>query len=138
MKRINEYLSSKVTVSDDDYLMKGVDYKKWKWRPSYSEDNYLRKCKETVKNFAKSSFAESLYPNVKKDEILEMMYRDTYKAFMSADTNKSEQEIEEFCNSQMKCLNKVKRELGWGQYEYSCLEQGWWVFMAWVINEKYK
>lgn len=138
MKRINEYLSTKVNVSHDDYLMQGVDYKKWKWRSSYSEDNYLRKCKETVKNFAKSSFAESLYPNVKKDEILEMMYRDTYKAFMSADTNQSEQEIEKMCNDQMKLLNKIKRELGWGQYEYSCLEQGWWVFIAWVIDEKYR
>ena len=137
MKQLNEYLSTKVTLKSSDFILKDIDFYKWSWKQEYSRNSYIDSCKETVREFARSEIAKSLYPNVKGYEIVEMMYRDTYKAYISIDTDKNEQEINDSYEKQMKYLDKILKETGWGQFEYACLEQGWWAFIAWVINQKY-
>lgn len=136
--KLDEYLSTKANPNnirdDEETILSGIDITKWHWERSYS--NYLDKYIEIVREFARSEKASELYPNIKKCDIVEQLYRDTYKAYISIDTNKNEQEINDSYEKQMKYLNKIVRETGWGQYEYNCIEQGWWAFMYWVIEQK--
>lgn len=134
MKSIDNYIREKLVLTKDiinkntnkEYIFNDIDVTKFEWHATYSENSYQRKCKEIVKKFANDIFSNS---NIRGVDRLSELFKMSYKYYLN---NLPEDKINDRYNSSIMLLDKY----GWGQFEYACLEQGWWVFMKWVI-EKY-
>lgn len=125
MKQITDYILE--THKIESNILKDIDINNWKWNSAYSENSYLNKCKENVKEFAKT-----LYPDAKPYEKLELLCKETYKDYLSIGTKMSDKELDEYVKKDFKVIDNM----GFAQFEYYCLGQGWWVFIDWVIKQK--
>ena len=126
MKTITEYIKESYIKESNQSIFDNIDPKDFKWQTAYSDDSYQEKCKEEVKKFA-----DKIYKDLKSNERLEKLYRDSYKMYISSGINKSQEKIDAQYDDQIKLIDKY----GWSQFEWSSLEQGWWVFMYWVKNK---
>jgi len=104
-------------------IFKDIDINNFEWQSAYSDDDYQKKCKGEVKEFA-----NELYKDIKPYKRIEQLFRDSYKQYLSINKKLSKEKIDEQYNHQIEIINKQ----GWGQLESYSLEQGWWVFMNWI------
>lgn len=133
MKSINNYISEKLIINKNtklqyktiDDIFEIIDPKEFEWYSAYSEDSYLTKCKNNVRNFANEFFKD-----MKPIDRLKELWKQTYKQYVSS-TVKSETKVNMYYENAESFINKF----GWAQYESFSLEQGWWVFMYWVIKK---
>ena len=125
MKKITDYILESYKPESD--ILKDINISNWKWESAYSEESYLNKCKENVKEYAKT-----LYPNSKPYEKLKLLCKETYKDYLSIGTKMSNKELDEYIKKDFETIDKM----GFAQFEWACLGQGWWSFMDWVIKQK--
>ena len=141
MKNIKNYILEKYLINSDtefepdlNNILNNIDINKWSWPKHGISDQELDKCKENVENFAKI-----LFTNIKPNERVEELYKETIKLYIKSDhPNYSEKFIEDEYNNIIKNIKDVKKYGGWGQYESNCVVQGWWHFVNWIYEQYIK
>ena len=135
MKQLKEKIFEKLKLNKDlkiaknknfNEFIENIDTKEFQWSSAYALDDYQNKCKTEVQKFVHEIYPDSKYA-------IEQLFKDTYKQYLESTTSWSESKINSQYDSMVKTLDKI----GWGQFSYSCLEQGWIVFMYWLMK-KYK
>lgn len=137
MKLLSQYILEKFKINSKTISHNILDVEKMKnyeWPDVTGKE--IQKCKENTKNFVQNSKEiEKLYPSSKPYERLELLYRDTYRVFIGLHSNKSDEYLDNQYEDEMKRLDKIIKETGWGNYEYNCLPQGWWHMMNYAIEK---
>ena len=123
-KHVNEdfKISKNTQLITFNHVFPDVDIHKWDWKSYMSDDERQKKYRERV-----NVFAYKLYNSV--DYICEF-YSMTIKQFYE-NGGVSKEKIENYYKENIKKLKKY----GWAQFEYACLEQGWWAFAYWLIEQ---
>lgn len=123
MITLQSYIQESLSAPD---IFKNVDIKKFEWKRWYSDDNYQNECKNIVRKFA-----VELYSNVSPMDSIETLWKDSVKEYYKTN-GWSDNKIEEEYQKDLKIIKRY----GWGMYESQSLEQGWWTFMRWVVENK--
>ena len=123
MITLQSYIQESLSAPD---IIKNVDINKFEWKSWYSDDSYQVECQNIVKEFVTIT-----YPNVSPMDRIETLWRDSIKEYYKTN-GWSDSKIEEEHQKHLKIIKKY----GWGMYESQSLEQGWWAFMRWVIENQ--
>lgn len=123
-KHVNEdfKISKNTQLITFNHVFPDVDIYKWKWKTYMSDDEWQKKYRERV-----YEFAHELYNS---DDYMHEFYSMTIKQYYE-NGGVSKEKIENYYKENIKKLNKY----GWSQFEYGCLEQGWWAFAYWLIEQ---
>lgn len=126
MKDFTSFIVEKNIKENKNSIFDNIDSSEFKWNAAYSDDDYLKKCKDDV-----HKFADEIYPDIKQYERIEQLFKDSYRQYLNTNkwSNAKKDEQYEYA------MKSIKRN-GWSQFESYSLEQGWWVFMSWVKNKK--
>ena len=137
MKTLTKFIIESISNNSvKNILYKDININDWHWNSAYSDNSYQDKCKKTAKEFIQNSeIIKSLYPDAKPFERIELLYRNTYRDYIGIDSNKSKSQLDNMYEDEMKHLDKVIKETGWGTYESTSLPQGWWAFIYWIIKK---
>lgn len=108
-------------------LFNNIDVDSWRW-PKYGlSDDELRHCRNNVRRFASDYYKGE----VDQIDSVEQLFLDSYLVYLSVGTNVSDARKNEL----LARAKRIIKEYGWGTFESTSLEQGWWHFMNWVINQ---
>ena len=136
MKFLSKFIQEKIVITKDtkekklkfNEFIKNIDTNEFQWVSAYALDDYQNKCKIEVQNFV-----HEIYPNPNSKYAIEQLFKDTYKQYLESTTSWPESKINSQYDSMVQTLDKI----GWTQFSFNCLEQGWRVFVCWLIK-KYK
>ena len=129
MNNIKYYIQEKLVInknskckSDASILFTNLDDSAYKWTDnSYKE---VEQCKKDVYEFVNNN----LYLSNKPSERIKLFFIDTYKQYLKHTSDKTDQQIQERYNHSIRYLNKY----GW---DYYAVEQGYWHYMNYIINQ---
>lgn len=127
MKNLDTYITEKILINKDTNvsIFDDIDISKWSWPKRGISNEQYKQCKENVDKFACKHFNNT-------ENYMSELYKQTYKIYLETDIHKLlPGQIEKSYNNAIKYLNA----LGWPQFSYNYVEQGWWHFTNWLIEQ---